>query len=440
MSARWARAVLATYRWAGAAAYPFLGSYMASRAGRGRDERSRRRERYGYSRIPRPAGPLVWIHAAGEAETAAVISLVDTVLMHGIKVVLTTGTVSSAGLAAERLGDRVIHQFVPIDFKPAISRFLDHWQPDLAIMAESEMWPMRILELGQRRVPQVLVNGRMSDRAFASWSKRYNIAEALFENLSLVVAQSERDAERFQKLGARPVKISGNLKVDVVPPPCDRAELQRVLDSVANRACWAALRTMPGEEAAVADAHKRLKVRYPDLLSVVVPTDPQRGDEIAAALAESGLIVSRRGRGDAITPKTDILLGDTRGETGIYARLSEVAFVGGSLSACGGQNPLDSVLCGCAVLTGEDISYHREIYQPLIDGGGVKLVKDSNMLAGAVNYLLKNAAARRDMANAGQRAVGGMRGALARTVRELEPFIHPLIVKARLEEAGTARR
>ena len=91
MSARWARAVLATYRWAGAAAYPFLGSYMASRAGRGRDERSRRRERYGYSRIPRPAGPLVWIHAAGEAETAAVIGLVDTVLMHGIKVVLTTG-------------------------------------------------------------------------------------------------------------------------------------------------------------------------------------------------------------------------------------------------------------------------------------------------------------------------------------------------------------
>src|SRR5690606_33645660 len=162
------------------------------------------------------AGPLVWIHAAGEAETAAVIGLVDTILSHGIGGVLTTRTVLSASLAAERLGDRVIHQFAPIDFKPAISRFLDHWQPDLPIMAESERWPMTILELGARRVPQILVNGRMSDRAFASWSKRSNVAEALFENFALVVAQSEIDAERFRRLGARPVKVSGNLKVDVV--------------------------------------------------------------------------------------------------------------------------------------------------------------------------------------------------------------------------------
>src|SRR5690606_31427984 len=134
MSAGWARAVLTTYRWAGAAAYPLIGSYMATRAGKGRDERARRRERYGHARIARPAGPLVWIHAAGEGETAAVIGLVDTILSHGIGVVLTTRTVLSASLAAERLGDRVIHQFAPIDFKPAISRFLDHWQPDLAIM------------------------------------------------------------------------------------------------------------------------------------------------------------------------------------------------------------------------------------------------------------------------------------------------------------------
>ena len=127
--------------------------------------------------------------------------LVESILGYGVNVVLTTGTVTSAQVAEDRLGDRIIHQYVPLDLKPAVSRFLDHWQPDLAIIAESEIWPMTILELGARRVPQVLVNGRLSDRSFKSWKKRAYLAEALFENLAHVVAQSEVDGERFQALG-----------------------------------------------------------------------------------------------------------------------------------------------------------------------------------------------------------------------------------------------
>ena len=125
--------------------------------------------------------------------------LVESILDYGVNIVLTTGTVTSAQVADERLGDRIIHQYVPLDLKPAVSRFLDHWRPDLAIIAESEIWPMTILELGARHVPQVLVNGRLSDRSFASWKKRANIAEALFENLAHVVAQSDVDGERFRR-------------------------------------------------------------------------------------------------------------------------------------------------------------------------------------------------------------------------------------------------
>ena len=146
---------------------------------------------------PRPDGPVIWIHAASVGETIAVVPLVESILDYGVNIVLTTGTVTSAQVADERLGDRIIHQYVPLDLKPAVSRFLDHWQPDLAIIAESEIWPMTILELGARRVPQVLVNGRLSDRSFTSWKKRANIAEALFENLAHVVAQSDVDGERF---------------------------------------------------------------------------------------------------------------------------------------------------------------------------------------------------------------------------------------------------
>src|SRR5690606_31033529 len=119
----------------------------------GKEEHSRRRERYGRAGRPRPEGPLIWIHAASVGETIAVVPLIERLLGHGINIVLTTGTVTSAQVARERLGERIIHQYVPLDLKPAVSRFLDHWSPDLAVMAESEIWPMTILELGARRVP-----------------------------------------------------------------------------------------------------------------------------------------------------------------------------------------------------------------------------------------------------------------------------------------------
>ena len=176
MSERWARTMLATYRLAGAAAFPLVGAYVGWRASRGKEDKARKRERYGLASRDRPAGPLIWMHAASVGETNAIVPLIRAIADYGIGIVLTTGTITSAQTAAQRLGDRVIHQYVPLDLKPAVSRFLDYWEPDLAIIAESEIWPMTILELGARRIPQVLVNGRLSDRSFKSWQKRASLA------------------------------------------------------------------------------------------------------------------------------------------------------------------------------------------------------------------------------------------------------------------------
>ena len=286
MSLGWARVTLTAYRWLGAAIYPFVGSYLALRATKGKEEHSRRRERYGFASVERPDGPVVWAHAASVGETTAVVPLIEEVIKRGIFVVLTTGTVTSATVARERLGDAVMHQYVPLDLKPAVSRFLDHWQPDLALIAESEIWPMTILELGSRRMPQVLVNGRLSDKSFASWRKRPQLAEALFENLSLVVAQSDEDAERFRALGARPVAVSGNLKVDTEPPPWDETEYQRLSRRIGDRGVWAAVSTHAGEEAIAADVHESLNPRH-KALTIIVPRHPERADEIESMLGRS---------------------------------------------------------------------------------------------------------------------------------------------------------
>ena len=433
MSERWARAVLSAYRWGGALAYPFVGSYLALRASRGKEDRARRRERYGRSAVPRPDGPLVWIHAASVGETSAVIPLIEYLSSLSISVVLTTGTVTSARLADERLASNVIHQYVPLDLKPAISRFLSHWVPDLALIAESEIWPMTILELGARRVPQILVNGRLSDRSFASWQRRAYLAEALFENMSLVIAQSELDAFRFRELGARPVVISGNLKVDTFPPPADEQEVKAISAQIGDRSTWAAISTHSGEEKIAGEVHALLAKRHPTLLTIIVPRHPDRAQAIEDELAALGHKVARRSRKDTITADTAIFLGDSIGEMGLYLRLTEIAFVGRSLTAEGGQNPIEPASLGAAVLAGENVQNFREAYRNLVAHGAAKLVKDKETLAGSVNYLLNNPQARRQMIASAQAALDNMGGALSRTLVHLEPYVQPLIVKSQLD-------
>jgi 3-deoxy-D-manno-octulosonic-acid transferase len=432
MSERWARLVLSTYRWVGAAAFPIVGAYVAFRASKGKEERGRHGERYGVASVARPSGPLIWVHAASVGETSAVTPLVEAIVDMGIHVVLTTGTVTSAKMVQERLGDRVIHQYVPLDLKPAVDRFLTHWQPDLAVICESEIWPMTILELGTRRVPQVLVNGRLSDRSFANWHKRPSIAEALFENLAHVVAQSEVDGERFRALGARPVTVSGNLKVDTAIPPVNNADLASMQRMIGSRKTWAAISTHQGEEEIVAQVHHMLKARHRDLLTIIVPRHPDRAAEIAGEIEKMGMKVALRSRSDQIAADTDIYLGDTIGDMGLYLRLTEIAFVGRSLTAQGGQNPLEPAMLKSAILSGRNVQNFRDSYQRLIKNGGAKLVRDKDMLAGAVNYLFNNPAERQIMIEAGLKTVEDMRGSLTRTMTALEPFIQPLVLQARL--------
>ena len=186
-----------------------------------------------------------------------------------------------------------------------------------------------------------------------------------------------------------------------------------------------------------AEIHMMLRSRHPGLLTIIVPRHPERALALAVEFAAMGLKVVMRSSGERIRSDTDILLGDTIGEMGLYLRLTEIAFVGRSLTSEGGQNPLEPAMLETAVLAGRNVQNFREAYQRLIDSGAAKLVADRDMLAGAVNFLLLNDGTRRTMMAAGAPTVEEMRGALAKTLKALEPFIHPLIVKARLKGTGT---
>ncbi|MEL7429808.1 MAG: lipid IV(A) 3-deoxy-D-manno-octulosonic acid transferase [Pseudomonadota bacterium] len=431
---------LKTYRTIGLVAYPFMGPFLRLRASKGKEDRKRRYERYGYPSAERPSGPIVWFHAASVGESMAIMPLINHVHGLGINVIMTTGTVTSAQIVRQRLPRGAYHQYVPLDLKPALVRFIDHWQPDVAIFTESEIWPMTVLELASRRIPSVLVNARMSDRSFKRWRNASGLAESLFDNFSQVVAQSELDAKRFRDLGARPVDVSGNLKVDTGALPYDEQECAHLKRRIGNRPIWLAASTHEGEEESVGKIHTHLKQRIPDLLTLIVPRHPDRAPGLIALLRENGLQVAQRSQNEPVTAKTDIYMGDTMGEMGLYLRIAQVAFVGKSLKATGGQNPLEPAMTGTPIVSGQAVQNFREAYTMLLKADAVRLVSDEQMLSANVEYLLKNPAERDRMVKNAHATLKQMGGALEKTKTILDPYLFPLTVKRDLEGFGNGSR
>lgn len=434
MSNWWTRLTLGAYRRVGNALYPFMGPFLAARARRGKEDRRRRYERYGYPSADKPAGPMVWFHAASVGESLAVLALVQRVHALGINTIMTTGTVTSADIVRKRLPRATFHQYVPLDLQPAVCRFLDHWKPDLAIFTESEIWPTTIEELKKRRIPQVLVNARMSDRSFKRWTAAPAIAETLCDKFAHVIAQSELDASRFRQLGARPVTVSGNLKVDTPDLPYNERELATLRAAIGDRPAWIAASTHRGEEDIVLSVHRRLRKEIPGLLTILVPRHPERGDEIAAMIAGHSLVAARRSTKEPLRSVTDVYLGDTIGEMGLYLRMAPLVFMGRSLTAQGGQNPLEPAMTRTAILAGRNVFNFRDSYRALLEAKAVRLIADEDMLAANVAFLLANPAEMDRMADAAQLAVKDMRGALERTIALLDSFVFPLTVKRKLEE------
>lgn len=425
--------ILGSYRLFGSAIYPFMGPFLQLRAKRGKEERRRRYERYGYSSEEKPEGPLVWFHAASVGEAMAVLALVERVHSLGIHTVLTTGTVTSAEIVRQRLPKSAYHQYVPLDLKPAVTRFLDHWKPDLAVFTESEIWPTTVQKLKKNNIPQVLVNARMSDRSFKRWQSAANVAEELFDCFSHVAAQSETDAVRFRKLGARPVTFTGNLKVDTKSLPVNDGELAHMNIQCVGRPTWVAASTHKGEEEIILSVHKKLKREFPNLLTVLVPRHPDRSDEIADLINKNGLKFSQRSKRENIDADCDIYLGDTIGEMGLYIRMAPIIFMGRSLSVFGGQNALEPAAIGAAILSGNNVTNFRDVYKNLLKNDGVRLVKDGDMLQSNLSFLLKNPSECAKMIIGGKKTVDEMSGALVKTTEVLDSYIFPLTVKSNLE-------
>jgi len=417
---------LKAYRALTSLAVPFAPLILAWRTRRGKEEPDRRSERYGRASAPRPKGFLAWFHASSVGEANAALPVIETIAAERpeVRMLLTTATVTSAQLARSRLPKNVLHQYVPLDNKSYVQRFLHHWRPDLAVLVESEIWPNLVLETKGEGIPLLLINGRMSSSSFKRWRRRPGLSRPLFSAFDLVLAQNDSLAERFAQLGVARTLDVGNLKADAPPPPADLPGKRRLAAAISGRIVWLAASTHPGEEELVAEAHKKMKQDQPTLLTIIVPRHPERGKPIAEALG-ANLRVALRSEGQLPEASTDIYVADTIGELGLFYALSPIAFVGGSLIERGGQNPVEPIKLGAAVLTGPNWQNFRDSYTELLKASGCKEVGNAASLADAALGLLKDEGARKEMTRRAEAAIAAMSGALPRTLAEIEPYLPP---------------
>jgi 3-deoxy-D-manno-octulosonic-acid transferase len=404
---------------------PVVPLFFRSRVREGKEDPDRLTERYGHPGRDRPKGDLVWAHGASIGETLSLIPIVERLVRRGLPVLVTSGTRTSAEIMARRLPPGALHQYLPLDAPPFIRRFLNHWRPHLVLFAESEVWPTIITELERRRIPLILVNGRLSLRSFKRWGKMPKIGRALMSRFALCLAQSDGDAERLAMVGAPVSGVAGNIKFDLEPPPAPPAAVEALSAELAGRTVWLAASTHPGEDELIVAAHQALKARLPRLLTIIAPRHPKRGEEIAALAEEAELDVNCRSRGGRAGAARDIHVADTVGELGLFYRVVPLVFMGGSLVPHGGQNPIEPARLGTAILHGPHVHNFDEVYPAFDADGGALEVENGEALAAALGDLLADAGLMRDMARAAATTVGTFTGALERTMAAIEPYLPP---------------
>ena len=373
--------------------YPLvIARYIKKRKENGKEDIKRFNERIGRPSMKRPEGTLIWFHGASVGESLSMLPLIHKMLeiYPDAHIMVTTGTITSAELMAKRLPERAFHQYITIDNPLFTTRFIKYWRPDLVLWFESDLWPAMLSGIKRKNIPLILVNGRISNKSFKRWQQFDFISKELLGCFSLCLGQSEEDAYRLRVLGARESVCLGNLKYAGLPLPIDRDKENEITSQINGRTVWLASSTHHNEEAKIARMHKRLKEKFPDLLTIIAPRHPHRGPEIMEAIHETGLTASLRSENGKITPQTDIYVANTVGELGIWYDIASLVFIGGSLIPHGGQNFIEPSRVRDAVIVGPHMFNFTDAMNRAKKADAVIQINDIEELEDTVTQLLSN--------------------------------------------------
>ena len=383
---------LTLYRGATAALGPLARPWLEARARAGKEDAARLGERFGEYTQARPEGLLMWFHAASVGESGVATALIEALAArHGeLSFLLTTGTRTSADLAAKRAPPRTIHAYAPLDRRDAVRKFLAHWRPDAGVFVESELWPNLILEAKAAGVRLALVNARMSPRTLSRWQAWPAAANILLSPFDWITAADARTAEALQRLRDAPVRALGNLKLAAPAPSADPAAQAALTHEIGARPVWLAASTHAGEDEIVLAAHRQLRRQLADALLIVAPRHPERGASVSSLAGNAPRRSLGRPIGDA-----PVYVADTLGELGLLYSIAPVALVAGSLlPTLKGHNPIEPAKIGAAIVTGPHVESFQDVFDALFAIGGARRVGDADALMTAIASLWRDTPAR----------------------------------------------
>ena len=364
---------------------------------------------------------FVWVHAVSLGETRAAASLLNALRERetNLRLLLTHGTATGrqAGLALLREGD--VQAWLPYDTPAVVRRFFSHFKPALGVLMETEVWPNLILGAQAAGVPMALANARLSERSLRKALRLDVVLRPAAQALNIVLAQSVQDADRLSTCGARNIAVCGNLKFDMTPAPELLATGKAWRARLSSRNVILLAASREGEEAELLLRWMHLK---PSALLVIVPRHPQRFDEVATLVREQGLALVRRSE---FTPESyhevvdtalqaDVWLGDSMGEMPMYYALADVALLGGSFAALGGQNLIEACACACPLVLGPHTFNFAEAATLALDAGAALRVRDLEQGLPTALELCAAPVRRQAMSQAALDFAGAHRGASAR--------------------------
>jgi len=412
--------------------------------GRGPRYRSTLRGRLG-RRLPEVGGDApLWIHAVSVGEVTVAATVIRA-LPADLPVVLTTVTPTGQARARQLLGERCALGYLPFDLSFAVERFLDRVAPRGLVLVEGELWPLLLRELGRRRIPVRMINGRVSDRSYARMRRLRPLLgpllAVLHRGVELFGVQTEGDRERLASLGvgADRLTVTGNLKFEIGLPR-ELPEVERLLlDAAAGRPVLVAGSTMPGEEARVLAAWRAVGARGRAALLLLAPRHPERSSSVVEQAARAGVLVARRSELPHALggERVDVVVLDTLGELASLYRIAIAAFIGGTLVATGGHNPLEASVHGVPVAVGPSMENFREMADTFDRAGAWRRVADAGELGAAWSEWLDHPDRARELGEKGRALIEANRGALARTLELVAPLLPP---RGPRDELGTAER
>ena len=382
-------------------------------------------ERFGLYKFP-ALKESIWIHAVSVGEVQAAVPLVKR-LQHRYpneNIVVTTQTPTGSERVQKIFGESVVHTYVPYDAPYIVRRFIKQMQPRLAIIMETEIWPILYAQCAKSSIPIIMASARISPRSINSYQRFKYLFEPTLNQVHLIAAQTSRDAERFLSLGAaaKRVRVIGNLKFDFMFVPSNLQERGQdyYQKYFTGRPVWIAASTHDSEENTVLEVHKKLLALFPNLVLILAPRHPERSSQVLSLIMQKDLIVCRRSTSETPTEKTQVFLLDTLGELPMFYAASQVAFVGGSLVPIGGHNLLEPAALSIPILVGPHTFNAPEISEMLEEVGALEGVRTQGDFQTSITSLLKDPALAKSAGSAGREVVAENFGALDKLLAEIE--------------------